>query len=144
MTVLQSDARISNLALAERVALSPSACLTRVHRLLAAGVFSAFRAHLVMDQVRPEAVVILAEITLRQHHPAAFEQFETLLGRLPQVVEAAQVSGAFDYLLKVVVPNLAVWRTLAARLQSERQAVIKVTTHIVLKEAKAFSGVPLD
>ena len=60
-----------------------------------------------------------------------------------EVVEAAQVSGQFDYLLKVVVPDIRAWREVAGRLQDSDAGVEKVFTHIVLKEAKAFSGFPL-
>lgn len=144
ISVLQAEARITNLALSERVALSPSACLARVRRLESDGVFTSYRGHVCLDQVRPTAVTILAEVTLRQHHPIAFAQFERLLDAIPQVVEAAQVSGAFDYLLKIVVPDVRSWRALAARLQGDRHGVVKVTSHIVLKESKPFAGLPLE
>jgi DNA-binding Lrp family transcriptional regulator len=104
-------------------------------------VISGYHAHIALDLVR-STLVIYAEISLKRHSPAEFTRFESMVKAIPEVVEAVQVSGQFDYLLKIVVPDIRAWRELAARLQDEG-GVEKVFTHVVLKDAKTFSGYPL-
>jgi DNA-binding Lrp family transcriptional regulator len=142
LQTLQAEGRVSNQTLAARVSLSPSACLARVRQLEADGVIAGYHAHIVIEEVRP-TVIILAEIVLQRHNPQEFARFEAAIKKIPEIVEAAQVSGQFDYLLKVVVPDIRAWREVAGRLQDSDAGVEKVFTHIVLKEAKAFSGFPL-
>ena len=62
--------------------------------------------------------------------------------KMKEVLDCVLVAGDFDYLLKIVVPDIRAWRELAARLQDEG-GVEKVFTHVVLKDAKTFSGYPL-
>jgi DNA-binding Lrp family transcriptional regulator len=138
---LQAEGRLTNQALAARVALSPSACLARIRALETEGIISGYHAHIAVEMVR-STLVLYAEISLKRHSPAEFTRFESMVREIPEVVEAAQVSGQFDYLLKVVVPDIRAWRELAARLQDEG-GVEKVFTHVVLKDAKTFSGYPL-
>jgi DNA-binding Lrp family transcriptional regulator len=142
LQTLQAEGRLSNQTLAARVSLSPSACLARVRQLETDGVIAGYHAHIVIEEVRP-TVIILAEIVLQRHNPQEFARFEAAIKKIPEIVEAAQVSGQFDYLLKVVVPDIKAWRDVAGRLQDSDAGVEKVFTHIVLKEAKAFSGFPL-
>jgi DNA-binding Lrp family transcriptional regulator len=142
LQALQAEGRLTNQTLAARVALSPSACLARIRQLESSGVISGYHAHIVVEQVRP-TLMILAEISLRQHNSAEFARFEAAIKAIPEIIEAAQVSGQFDYLLKVIVPDIRTWREVAGRLQDGDAGVEKVFTHIVLKEAKSFSGFPL-
>lgn len=142
LQALQAEGRLTNQTLAARVALSPSACLARIRHLESAGVISGYHAHIAVELVRP-TLMILAEISLKRHNSAEFARFEAAIKAMPEIVEAAQVSGQFDYLLKVVVPDIRAWRELAGRLQDGESGVEKVFTHIVLKDAKTFSGFPL-
>jgi DNA-binding Lrp family transcriptional regulator len=142
LQALQSEGRLTNQTLASRVALSPSACLARVRQLEAAGVISGYHAHIAVELVRP-TLLILAEISLKRHNSLEFTRFESTIRNIPEIVEAAQVSGQFDYLLKVLVPDIRAWRELAGRLQDGESGVEKVITHIVLKDAKTFGGFPL-
>jgi DNA-binding Lrp family transcriptional regulator len=142
LQALQADGRLTNQELATRVSLSPSACLARVRQLEASGLISGYHAHVNVELVGP-TLVVLAELSLKRHNATEFARFETFIRSIPEVVEAAQVSGDFDYLVKVVVPDVRAWRELAARLQEGEHGVEKVISHIVLKDAKPNSGFPL-
>jgi DNA-binding Lrp family transcriptional regulator len=142
LQALQTNGRLTNQELAARVALSPSACLARVRHLETAGFISGYHAHVNVELVRP-TLVVLAELSLKRHSASEFARFEAFVRSIPEVVEAVQVSGEFDYLAKVVVADVRAWRELAARLQEGEHGVEKVISHIVLKDAKSFSGYPL-
>ncbi|HLU91940.1 MAG TPA: Lrp/AsnC family transcriptional regulator [Pedomonas sp.] len=143
LQTLQENARITNQALAARVNLSPSACLARVRRLEAAGLLLGAHAAVDVERVQP-TVIVFAEVRLASHHPQDFARFEEKIRALPQVVEAAQVSGSFDYLLKVAVPGINAWRILADSLSAEDYGVAQITSLIRMAEVKRFTGYPIE
>lgn len=143
LQTLQENARITNQALAEAVNLSASACLARVRRLEAAGVILGAHAAVDVEQIQP-TVIIFAEVRLASHHPQDFARFEEKIRALPQVIEAAQVSGSFDYLLKVAVPDINSWRILADRLSMEDYGVAQITSLIRMGEVKRFTAYPIE
>ena len=140
---LQADGRLTNQALSERVPLSPSACLARVRRLEQAGVIQGYHARLdpfVLDI----GLILFAEVTLEGHTPEELERFERAVVALPQVVEASHVTGAYDYLLKVVVADMAEWTRIAARLTGGELGVDRLNTHVLMHKPKLFVGYPID
>lgn len=142
MTILQAEGRITNQALAERVALSPSACLARVRSLETSGLITGYAAQLAVDRLRP-AIIIFAEVTLTRHHPADFAAFEAFVSHTHEIVEAAQVSGAFDYLAKVVVSDIRSWLELSDKLLNSQLGIERISSHVMMKSAKTFVGYPL-
>lgn len=142
LSILQVDGRITNQALADQVALSPSACLARVRRLEAERLILGYHARLDLERIRP-TVTVYGEVTLKSHRPADLLHFEAVLAEIPEVVEAAQVSGPFDYLIKVVCPDVRAWGELADRLLQEGLGVDKIASHILMKDAKPFRGAPV-
>ena len=142
LAALQADGRITNQALADQVALSPSACLSRVRRLEREGFIQGYHARLDIERIRP-TLTIYGEVTLKSHRPAELLAFEAALAAIPEVVEAAQVSGPFDYLIKAVCPDVRAWGELADRLLQEGLGVDKIASHILMKDAKPFTGAPV-
>jgi DNA-binding Lrp family transcriptional regulator len=142
LAALQADGRISNRDLAEAVALSPSACLARVNKLEEAGVITGYHAAVRTELFRP-TMFVFVEITVKRHLMAAFDGFDSALQEIPQIVEAARVSGAVDYILKILVADIQEWRAVAELLLREDLGVEKMSSHIVVVEAKRFAGYPI-
>lgn len=142
LAALQADGRISNRDLAEAVALSPSACLARVKRMEEAGVITGYHAAVRTELFRP-TMFVFVEITVKRHLMAAFDGFDAALKDIPQIVEAARVSGAVDYILKILVADIQEWRAVAELLLREDLGVEKMSSHIVVVEAKRFEGYPI-
>ena len=115
LDVLQKDGRITNQALAEQVSLSPSACLARVRRLEREGFILGYRATLAIERIVP-TLIVFGEVTLRQHHPDDIAGFERAATQIDEIIEAYQVSGPYDFLIKVAVRDIAAWRDLADRI----------------------------
>ena len=142
LAALQEDARLTNQALSERVALSPSACLARVRRLEHAGVIQGYHARL--DPFTLDiGLVLYADITLEGHSPAELAAFEKAIGALPQVVEASHVTGSFDYILKVVVADMPEWTRIAEGLASADLGVDRINSYVVMRKPKFFVGYPI-
>ena len=106
---LTRDGRISNLALAERVGLSPSACLRRVAALERGGVIAGYRAVLSPDKT---GIGFVAYVTvgLNRHTKAVQEAFERAMARAPEVRECHNITGAVDYLLRVEATDLPAYK----------------------------------
>jgi DNA-binding Lrp family transcriptional regulator len=139
---LQAFGRITNQALAEIVGLSPSACLARVRRLETTGVITGYQARIAPERLGP-SVLIFAPVTLKSQHPRDLARFEAALSEIPEVIEAAQVSGPFDFLLKVVTRDVHAWSELADSLIEADLGVDKITSHILMKQSKSFAGYPI-
>jgi len=143
LTALQADGRLTNQALSERVALSPSACLARVRRLEEAGIIQGYHARL--DPFALDVgLVLYAEVTLTGHRPEELALFEATIKALPAVVEASHVTGAYDYLLKVVTADMADWTRLAEELTSSNIGVDRINTHVMMNKPKFFVGYPIN
>ena len=139
---MQNEGRLTNQALASRVGLSPSACLARQRRLERDGIIQSYHARL--DPFRLDiGLVLFAEVTLAAHRASDSSSFEMEILARPQVVEASHVSGEFDYLLKVVVKDMAEWARLREALITGSLGVERITTHALLHKTKVFLGYPV-
>lgn len=107
LRVLQEDAGLSNLELADRVGLSPTPCARRVKRLMAKGVIT---HQVAMVDPKKLGLNLTAHIsvTMDRHTPERFEAFESTIQSLQEVVDCCVVTGqSADYLLKAVVRDMA-------------------------------------
>ena len=143
LVALQAEGRLTNHALAERVALSPSACLARTRHLETAGVIQGYYARLDPFMINV-GLVLFAEVTLKAHRSDDHARFDEAINEIPQIVEASHVSGAFDYLLKVVVADLPEWTAITERLTSDAGGAHRINTHVLLRKPKVFVGYPIS
>lgn len=132
---LQRDGRQSNLALADRVGLSPSACLRRVQVLEKEGVIRGYRA--VLDPGRM-GVGFVAYVTvgLGTHTKAAQEAFERAVARAPEVRECHNITGTVEYLLRVEAADLAAYKHWHTEVLGVLPQVRSITTFVVMGSPK--------
>jgi len=142
LRVLQAEGRLTNQALATRVGLSPSACLARVRLLERSGVIEGYHARL--DPFSLDiGLILFVEVTLEGHRTDELERFESAIAALPEVVEASHVSGEVDYILKIVVAGMNEWTRLRERLAGGDMGVSRITTHILMRKPRIFTGYPV-
>ncbi len=139
---LQADGRLSNQDLAARVGLSPSPCLRRVRALERAGVITGYRAVLDPAAVGRGFEVFVAAILLRAEADA-ITRFEQALLAIDEVVEARRMIGSPDYLLRVVVADLADYERLYSARLATLPGVERVATQLAMKVVKADRGLPV-
>jgi len=132
---LTRDGRISNLDLAERVGLSPSACLRRVQDLERSGVITGYRA--VLDPARM-GTGFLAYVTvgLSQHTKSAQEVFERAMSRAPEVRECHNVTGSIEYILRVETADLAAYKHFHTDVLGVVPGVGTISTMVVMGTSK--------
>ncbi len=106
LNLLQEDGRISNSALAARVHLSPSACLRRVRRLEESGVIDRYVA-LLDPAAIGRGTDVFVELTLESQAEEVLDAFESVVADAPEVMSCHLMAGTADYLVHVVVDDVA-------------------------------------
>ncbi|MFZ5963408.1 Lrp/AsnC family transcriptional regulator [Thalassococcus sp. BH17M4-6] len=129
------DGRISNLALSDRVGLSPSACLRRVTALERTGVISGYRAVLSPEKT---GIGFVAYVTvgLSQHTKAAQEAFERAIARSPEVRECHNITGSVEYLLRIEAENLSAYKHFHTEVLGTLPQVNAITSYVVMGSPK--------
>ncbi|MXN66798.1 winged helix-turn-helix transcriptional regulator [Stappia sp. GBMRC 2046] len=103
---LQKDGRLTNQELSERVNLSPSPCLRRVRNLEKAGIIGGYAA-IVDQEACGLPVTVFLQVRLDRHSEENVKAFEAAVERIDEIMECYLMAGDRDYLLRVVVANLA-------------------------------------
>jgi Lrp/AsnC family transcriptional regulator, leucine-responsive regulatory protein len=142
LDVLQVEGRLSNVALAERVHLSPSPCLRRVKALEQEGVIAGYRAMLDREEVGL-GLTVFVEISVEGHSETRASDLEKAVAKLPEVVSCYLVSGAADFLLEVVVPDLRSYERLLLGRLLDLPGVHDARSNFAIRTVKAPSPLPL-
>lgn len=136
---LGRDGRISNLALAERVGLSPSACLRRVAALEKAGVILGYRAVISAEKTGMGFTAYMT-VGLSSHTKASQLAFEAAMARAHEVRECHNITGNVEYLLRVEAADLAAYKHFHTEVLGTLPQVRAVTSYVVMgspKDARA-------
>ena len=140
---LQREGRCSNVDLAASIALSESPCLLRTKRLQDSGVIRGYHAQIALEKLGNH-VTVFSEVTISSHRPRDFHKFEAGIDRYQEIVECYNVSGGYDYLLKIVVPGIAYFQALMDRLLEDDIGIEKFASRIVLRQPLDQRGYPLS
>ena len=141
LELLQKDAQISNLDLADRVGLSPSACLRRVRQLEASGIVEG--VVLSVDQAlagRPGNIFV--EITTEAQEDHALAEFEAAIAELPEVMECYLMSGEYDYLVRVIAADFGDYERIHGRL-TRLPHVVRIRSSFTLRTVTKKTAIPL-
>jgi Lrp/AsnC family transcriptional regulator, leucine-responsive regulatory protein len=142
LNALQTDGRISNLKLAELVALSPTAVLARTQRLQREGYILGYEARLNPAKLE-RGLTVFVEVLLERTTPQVFDQFNAAAQARPEILECHMVAGGFDYLLKTRVRDMAAYREFAGNALWQLPGVRETRTYAVMQEVKETSRLVL-
>ena len=135
LQILGAEGRLANLDLAERVGLSPSACLRRVQELERRGVIKGYRA--ILDPGKMGiGFVAYVTVGLNSHTKAAQEAFERAVGRAHEVRECHNITGTVEYLLRVETADLAAYTHWHTDVLGVLPQVQSITTFVVMGSPK--------
>jgi Lrp/AsnC family leucine-responsive transcriptional regulator len=143
LQALQRDARLSNVELAEEVGLSPSPCLRRVRLLEEAGVIRGYHAALDRAAVGLDLTIFVG-VQVARHDEENNRAFQVAVRAIPQVVSCHLVSGESDFLLQVVVPDLASYERLLLGVLLKLPGVRDIRSNFAIQTVKPPSPLPLD
>ena len=139
---LQLDAKLTNLALAERVNLSESACLRRVRRLEKAGMIRGYVG--LVDQTRagfPDNVFV--QITLHSQQRDDLAAFEAAVKELPEVMECYLMSGEADYIIRVIVADARDYERIHSQHLTRLPGVDRVHSSFALRTVIKKTEIPI-
>ncbi|SMF94376.1 Lrp/AsnC family transcriptional regulator, leucine-responsive regulatory protein [Methylomagnum ishizawai] len=143
LEVLQVEGRINNQDLADRIGLSPSPCLRRVRTLEAEGLIVGYRAQLDAKKLGLTLMALIG-ISMDQHTPERFANFEAHIAAIPEVLECLLITGQqADYQLKVVVEDMEAYQELLLNRITRIAGVTGVHTSFVLRRVVDRSALPL-
>ena len=142
LSLLQSDARLSNVELARAVGLSPSPCLARVRTLEQAGYISRYVTLLDALKVGLKVSVFI-QVALEKQVEKALEIFENAILERPEVMECYLMTGEADYLLRVVVADIQALEEFILHFLSRVSGVGNIKSSFALKQVKYQTALPL-
>ena len=140
--LLQRDGRLSNLKLAEAVALSPTAVLARTQRLQRDGFILGYEARLNPLKLG-RGMMVFVEVLLDRTTPNVFNEFKAAVQVRDEIMECHMVAGGFDYLLKTRMADMAAYRDFAGSVLWQLPGVRETRTYAVMEEVKNSSQLPL-
>ena len=142
LRLLQDDGRLSNLELAQRINLSPSACLRRVKLLEDSGLVARYVMLLDEDQAGlPGTAFVL--VTLDQQGRAALDAFEKAIHEHPEVTECCLLAGTADYMVRVVYADAADFERIHTDVLTQLPGVTRVQTTLALRTVKRTTALPV-
>ena len=140
---LQQDASLSNVELARRVSLSPSPCLARVRALEQAGVIRQYVA--LADAARLGlGLNVFISISLRTPGKDALARFEQRIAEHDEVMECYLMTGDSDYLIRVVVADIAALERFILDQLTPIADIEKIRSSFALKQVRYKTALPLD
>lgn len=143
LELLQSEGRLSNQDLADRIGLSPSPCLRRVRALEESGIILGYRALLDAKKLGL-TLMVLIHISMDRHTPERFANFETRVGQLPEILECLLIAGQdADYQLKVIVRDMEAYQDLLLNKITRIDGVTGVHSSFVMRRVMDKTALPV-
>lgn len=139
---LQADGRLTNAELAERVNLSPSACLRRVRLLEERGLIKGY-VMLLDERAAGLAGAAFVFITLDQQGRSALETFETAVMRHREIMECHLLAGSHDYLVRVAYRDAADFERIHTDILTQLPGVTRVQSTLALRSVKRTTALPV-
>ena len=135
LRLLQQNARIPMTELADKVGLSTTPVTERVRRLEREGIIEGYYARLNPPALGQDLLVFV-ELKLQSKSGNIFEDFRREALLIPQIMECHLISGEYDYLIKVRLPNMSAYRDLLGRILLQLPAASESRSYVVMEEVK--------
>ena len=135
LKLLQQNARIPMTELAEKVGLSTTPVTERGRRLERDNLITGYHAHL-NPHALGQSLLVFVELKLRSKSGNIFEDFKREVLKIPQILECHLVSGEYDYLIKVRLPNMSAYRDMLGNILLQLPAASESRSYVVMEEVK--------
>jgi Lrp/AsnC family transcriptional regulator len=142
LELLQEDASLTVAQVAERIGLSATPCWRRIQKLEEEGVIRKRVALLDARKLNVGVTVFIA-VKTNQHNAEWLQRFAAVVAEIPEVVEFYRMSGEVDYLLRVVVPDIAGYDAVYKKL-IERIELTDVSSSFAMEQIKFTTALPLQ
>ena len=140
---LQSEGRITNVELAQRVGLTAPPCLRRVRSLEESGIIQGYHADLDASKLG-FTITVFALVSLKSQAEESLRAFEDHMKGLPEVRECHMLNGEIDFILKIVASDLKSFQEILTTHLTPAPNVASVKTSLTIRTAKSTSGIPVS
>lgn len=140
---LQQDAKMNIKELADELKMTKTPVYERIKRLEKDGYISGYVALLNKKKLKLP-LIIFCEVSLTSQQLEVIEAFGNAIKEVPEIVECYLLGGVFDYLIKIVMPDLDSYYTFASRHLASLPNVSKIQSLFVLNETKYSTALPLN
>ena len=142
LRLIQRDAALSLAEIAAEVGLTPTPCWKRIRRMEAGGIITG-RVALVDPARVGLGLSVFVAIETGDHSAPWIESFATTVAKMPEVVDCWRLGGDVDYMLRVVVPDMAAFDNFYRRLTADVPALRKVTSRFAMERVKNTTALPI-
>tara|TARA_Y100001935_G_scaffold164928_1_gene135663 strand:- start:606 stop:1061 length:456 start_codon:yes stop_codon:yes gene_type:complete len=143
LSILQTNGRMSNVELSDAVNLSESACLRRVKSLEERGFIDKYVA--LLDQKKAGLTdTVFVHIVLKREEKSELLAFEEAVKKIPEILECYLMTGEFDYLLHLVVANMADFERLHNESLTQLPGVSRVNSSFAIRTVQKTTALPID
>ncbi|HRE75774.1 MAG: Lrp/AsnC family transcriptional regulator [Flavobacteriales bacterium] len=142
LNILQEKGKITNVQLSQEVGLSPAPTLERVKKLENSGVIKSYHAQIDKTRVGL-GFTALIQLSLTRQKDNAMRNFVAAINKIPEITECLQLTGSFDYQLRVVVRDIPAFERLIADKLSRIEEIGQMQTVVVLSEVKSGRSLPI-
>jgi Lrp/AsnC family leucine-responsive transcriptional regulator len=142
LEILQARAKITNARLSEEIGLSPAPTLERVKKLEQMGIITSYHAKLDPEKLGL-GVTTFVLATLSGHNRANIERFITEIEKIPEVIECHHITGAGDFILKVIARDIGSYQKLILEKVTEIEQVDNMQSMVVLSTFKDSKVIPV-
>ncbi len=140
--LLQSDAKLSNIKLAELVNLSPTAALARVQKLTREGFIVGYEARLNPVMLN-NGFVVFVEILLDKTTPNVLDEFSHAVRQIPEIIECHMISGGFDFVVKIRCANMDEFRKISGQILWQLPGIKETRSYPVMEVIKESQQIHL-
>ena|SRR5688572_13246762 len=142
LRLLQADGRMTNAALAEALGLTPTPTLQRVRKLEEAGILQRYVA--IVDRARVgRSTLVWVNVTLQEHQLATHTAFVDAVVAFDEVMEVHHVAGEEDFVLKVLVSDIAEYEDFLLHKLTQVPGIDRVKSTFVLSTRKSETAIPI-
>jgi Lrp/AsnC family transcriptional regulator, leucine-responsive regulatory protein len=142
LVLLQNNARLTYKEIAKEINLTPTPVFDRIKKMENLGIIDRYVTILNKENIG-STLTVFCQVTLIKQTKEASRHFEDQINVLAEVVECNFVSGSFDYLLKVIVRNMASYHELHQSKLSAIEGVSLINSYFVMAESKSTTALPL-
>jgi Lrp/AsnC family leucine-responsive transcriptional regulator len=143
LKALQENCKVTNIQLSQQVGLSPAPTLERVKKLENAGYIRSYHA-VVESQMVGLGLTALIQVALARQMDNAIQSFHEQVLEVEEIVECYQLTGDFDYMLKVIVEDIPAFERLISQKLSRIEDIGQMQTNVVLSKIKDSAVLPMD
>lgn len=143
LKLLQENGRKTNVQLSNEIGLSPAPTLERVKKLENSGIIKSYHA-VVEEKAVALGIKAMIQVSLVRQKDNTISNFKKQINKIDEIVECYQVTGNYDYLLKVVVKDIPSFEKLIGEKLSKIADIGQMQTNVILSEVKKSPVLPLN